>query len=82
MITIPEAMLHRQTDHGQVQFVGEASSIGLKPGEWPQELHMITPAGEVFTFQRSRKVGHDEIVAMVYIEFNSGDYWQLHILND
>lgn len=79
---IHESQVHRHTDHGQVQFIGEASLLGLAPGIWPTEIQMSFGADETVTFQRTRNVGHEDLVAVVYTEYDSGDYWQLHVLND
>jgi hypothetical protein len=37
---------------------------------------------ETLKFVRSHGVGHEDIVAVVYIEHTSGNYDELHILND
>lgn len=79
---IHEGQTTRQTDHGQVQFVAEASTLGLKPGEWPSEIEMSYGADETVTFLRARAVGHEEVIAVVYVEYDTGDYWNLHVLND
>lgn len=82
---IHEAQLSRQTDHGKTQFVGEASDLGFEPGVWPHEIEM-TIGGyggcETVKFTMSRHVGHDDIVAMVYVEYQTGNYDELHIIND
>jgi hypothetical protein len=81
-VKINEGQTTRHTDHGQVQFIGEASMLGLRPGEWPEDIEMEFDAAESVTFQRARAIGHEDLMAMVYVEFMTGDYMQLHVLND
>lgn len=79
---IHESQTTRSTDHGQVQFVAEASALGMKPGEWPTEIQMTCAGDEVIVFQKDRSVGNEDLIALVYVEYDSGSYDELHILND
>lgn len=58
----------------------EASSLGLKPGEWPDFISVVDDNNEGFLFQKSRPETHDgELVGHLY--FTKGGA-QLTVAND
>lgn len=79
---IHESQVSRQTTDGKVQFIGEASTLGLAPGEWPQEVTLDFGNDETVTFSKAGHVGSDDLVAVIYTGRLDGKWVELHILND
>jgi hypothetical protein len=66
---------------GFVDLDAEASTLGLKPGTWPQELSGTDDAGEPLPFYREHPIVRDgELVAYVYL--NADQSWKLTVFND
>lgn len=64
----------------KMMLAAEASTLGLKPGEWPDFISVINSAGEGLLFQRERpsRTG-GEFDGYWYVT-QHGTY--LHVLND
>ncbi len=66
-------------------FVAEASSLRLKPGYFPQYVHLTNPKTNctcVF-ISKGTKVINDELVAVLYQAISpSLPVFELHIIND
>ena len=60
-------------------FIGEASSLGLPPGEWPTVLLTNLGNGQVL-IQERHKVMYGELVSVTYCQ--AGGCVTVEILND
>ena len=84
MRTAGQPILHRSmmlsTSTG---FSIEASSAGLRPGEWPETVVVVNDAGEgeqAFVREAARVRGENELLAYTYRGLFSGQ--ELVIFND
>lgn len=78
MQTIPTEAIRKDATY----LVAEASTCGLKPGEWPEALEVTTPDGWTCTYRKNRP-GRDtegDLVVMIYTTVQGEP--ELHILND
>lgn len=65
------------------KFVGEASTMGLRVGEWPLCLALLNDQNEGFLFWRGSEIKSDggEFAGYNYAT-ESGTYHQLVVFND
>jgi hypothetical protein len=80
-MNILESQTTLHVEQGQVQWHAEASTLGLPPGSWPQEIVMTMDDGDgaLVTLTRTRSVGGEDLMAVIYTS-NTGH--ELHVLND
>lgn len=62
------------------QLVGEASTMGLKPGEWPTHISVVNDAGNGYLFMRGQADrSHGELHGFNYV---AQDGTRMLVVND
>jgi hypothetical protein len=70
-----------QVDVMDGRLVAEASTLGLKPGEWPDLISVVNDNNEGFLFAKSAPILHDgELGGYHYSDWMSGV--NMTVLND